>query len=89
MLPTPANYPELKAAAERFHAAVKEAKAAGLDQAALRMAIKRACGDYMLVFGTVARQYPDADEKEAAAGDDPGRPQVRHVMTTSHARSSS
>jgi hypothetical protein len=74
MLLTPANYPELKAAAERYHAAVKEAKAAGLDQAALRMAIKRACGDYMLVFGAVARQYPD--EKEAAAGDDPGRPQT-------------
>jgi hypothetical protein len=83
MLLTPANYPELKAAAERYHAAVKEAKVANLEGAALRVAIKRACAAYMLVFGAVARQYSDG-EKEAAASDaSRAAPDRQVLMTTS------
>jgi hypothetical protein len=66
MLPlVPANYPELSHAAARFHEMVREAKAAGLDRADLRRAIRRAEAAYLSVFGEIARR-----PKKPAADDD-------------------
>jgi hypothetical protein len=72
MLLTPANFPELEAAAERYHAAVKVAKAAGLDPMALRMAIRRAGWAYLEVFNGVSREVALAREKPAAGDDSCG-----------------
>jgi hypothetical protein len=56
LLPTPANFPELRAAADRFFETVRKAKAMGLDRTSLRLAIKRAESDYMRVFGEVVKR---------------------------------
>jgi hypothetical protein len=61
---TPANFPELAAAAERFRQVVGETKAASLDQASRRRAIRQAEAAYLSVFGEIAR-------RPNAAGDDP------------------
>jgi hypothetical protein len=68
MLPTPANFPELKVAAECFLAELKEIRAARLDPAAFRMAVKRAGHAYMAVFNEVARRKGPAEGDDPAAG---------------------